>query len=201
MLDHDRLVGFSNHVHYEIWMMRLADRLMKGYPSGSERTSGHSEARVVEIGPVRHTTVAEPQYSSDARSLPVFDVGKEDKEAKTVIGNALVESFAIHVRGLLDFFYKDEPTKKDVLAVDYFPDVVTWHLHRPEVSSKVITRIKDRVDTEVAHLTSERLNVTDEMKAWDRREMKKIVMDAAHAFQDHVDQKNLSDWWRNHRVP
>ena len=57
------------------------------------------------------------------------------------------------------------------------------------------------MNKEVAHLTYARLKVTAEAKAWERREMKKIVMDAAHAFQKHVDSKLLSVRWRDHPIP
>ncbi len=37
-----------------------------------------------------------------------------------VLSNALIESFAIHVRNLIDFLYKDNSSSDDVFAGDFF---------------------------------------------------------------------------------
>lgn len=78
--------------------------------------------------------------------------------------NALIESFAIHGRGLCDFFYgpDNSPRPNDVLAEDY---VDAWEkparqnsLNRPGLS--------DRTGFEVAHLSFGRMHVEQEAKGW-----------------------------------
>ncbi len=47
--------------------------------------------------------------------------------------NALVESFAIHVRNMLDFLWPDKPKRKSewVIAADVFPSPSDWEKLRP----------------------------------------------------------------------
>jgi hypothetical protein len=48
--------------------------------------------------------------------------------------NALLESFVVHVRGVMDFLYNDTPQNDDVVAQDFFASVDAWASVRPELS-------------------------------------------------------------------
>lgn len=76
--------------------------------------------------------------------------------------SAFLESFAIHARNLLDFFYspagpKKYPQPDDVIAEDFFDSPSSWHNNRP-AKSEVMKSLHRRVAKEIAHLTYERLN-------------------------------------------
>jgi hypothetical protein len=82
-----------------------------------------------------------------------------------VISNALIESYALHVRNLLHFVYpgkhKDDD---DVLAADFFDDGC-WagkEPQRPEKSDAA----KVAANKQVMHLTYKRLQVSPEFKKW-----------------------------------
>lgn len=66
--------------------------------------------------------------------------------------NALLESFVIHVRGVMDFLYNDSPQTDDVVAQDFFPSASNWFQIRPQRSDLLIAA-KKRAAKEVAHLT------------------------------------------------
>lgn len=87
----------------------------------------------------------------------------EDSETIT---NVLVESFAIHLRNLITFFYGDSkkywPT--DVLAIDYFEDG-GWSKLRPP-KSEMLARAETRAHKQIAHLTTERYAGLHEEKKW-----------------------------------
>jgi hypothetical protein len=68
------------------------------------------------------------------------------------ITNALVESFAVHVRGLVDCLYSDHPRPDDVIAEDFFSDAALWLEIRPDPSAGLL-RAKKRAGKEIAHLT------------------------------------------------
>lgn len=75
--------------------------------------------------------------------------------------NAFLESFAIHARNLLDFFYSPDGPRKypqpdDVIAEDFFDVASDWHNERP-TKSDILASLHRRVNKEVAHLTYERL--------------------------------------------
>lgn len=80
--------------------------------------------------------------------------------------NALLESFVIHLRALIDFFYTPARTKPDdMLATDYFPDPKAWEAAIPSMS-EVLRNARDRAHKEIAHLTYARLDVTTDTKPW-----------------------------------
>lgn len=80
--------------------------------------------------------------------------------------NALLGSFVIHFRALLDFFYPGNNLKPDdVIASDFFSQP-PWQTIRPELSD-FLTKAKIRAHKEVAHLTYSRQQVTPETKPWD----------------------------------
>ena len=84
---------------------------------------------------------------------------------ESVINNALLESYTIHARILLDFLYAERPKADDVIAEDFFDDPAKWRNAMPQKSEKVQFAHR-RVGKEVAHLTYARQDVTPETKPW-----------------------------------
>jgi hypothetical protein len=74
-----------------------------------------------------------------------------DEETNKVICNALVESFAIHARNLIDFFNSKQGGNPKEFAPEYEPTVVN------EIGSK----LDRKLNTQIAHLTYQR---TDDPK-------------------------------------
>ncbi|MBK9928198.1 MAG: hypothetical protein IPP66_23265 [Anaerolineales bacterium] len=82
------------------------------------------------------------------------------------INNSLLESFAIHVRALIGFFYSDNPRPDDIIAEDFFENDNEWKNIRP-VITEILINAKKRADKEIAHLTYNRLDITPEQKPWE----------------------------------
>ena len=70
--------------------------------------------------------------------------------------NALLESFAIHVRALIDFLYSEKAKNDAVIAEDYFNSPEIWIRIRPG-NSDILRKARIRAHKEIAHLTYERL--------------------------------------------
>ncbi len=68
--------------------------------------------------------------------------------------NALLESFNIHARGLLDFLWRDTARPDDMLACHYS---TRWPALRPQTLPPVLDDLNRRVGKEIAHLTYTRL--------------------------------------------
>ena len=82
----------------------------------------------------------------------------------SVINNALLESFGIHVRALIGSFYAENPRDDDVIAEDFFSDPEDWQDTRPP-KTEILEKAKKRADKEFAHLTYARLEVTPEPRS------------------------------------
>jgi hypothetical protein len=82
------------------------------------------------------------------------------------LNNALLESFTVHSRLLLDFFFDDKPRHDDeVVADDFFGCEGKWPGMRGTMPP-ILQTVDRRVGKEVAHLTYSRLDVTPDEKLW-----------------------------------
>jgi hypothetical protein len=79
--------------------------------------------------------------------------------------NAILESFAIHLRNLLDFFYPGlSPQDNDVIAANYY-DAGHLPTNFPAQSNQ-LKRAERRAHKELSHLTTERIAGRPPEKAW-----------------------------------
>jgi hypothetical protein len=116
------------------------------------------------------------------------------------VANALLESFTLHARGLLQFFFPKAPRDDDVLAQDYFGGKPAWEDVRGDMPP-ALSQIDFRVGKEVAHLTYARLSVRDEAKGWDIREIAAALTDVAVAFRTHVNPDALGHRFHKSQQP
>ena len=106
---------------------------------------------------------------------------KRDPQNNAVFTNVHLESFAIHSRVLLDFFY-NEPKQDDVVAIHY---IKNWKDLCPAIGDD-LKKISPRVGKEVAHLTYARLQVTPEAKSWDTRAVEREMELVIKKFQSNA---------------
>jgi hypothetical protein len=101
--------------------------------------------------------------------------------------SVLLESFGIHLRNLIDFFYI--PTGKerddDVIASDFCPG---WN----ETISKTLEAAKERASKEIGHLTLKRKKESDSTKPWDVAGLFQEVSAVAKRFVSQADPRKLS---------
>ncbi|HHT9133569.1 MAG TPA: hypothetical protein ACFYD2_01580 [Candidatus Avalokitesvara rifleensis] len=111
--------------------------------------------------------------------------------------NALIESFTIHARILLDFLYSNNPQPDDVIAEDFFDDASVW-LEQRQAKTRLLTTIHKRVGKEVAHLTYARLAVTPEDKKWHFPAITKEIDEVLRTFLRLVPASRVSDSFREY---
>jgi hypothetical protein len=79
------------------------------------------------------------------------------------INNALIESFVIHLRNLIDFL--DLPAQgTDVVAEDFFSPG-GWVANRPKIS-QTLGDAKRRANKEISHLTTARMSGAPPERIW-----------------------------------
>jgi hypothetical protein len=123
---------------------------------------------------------------ANAMSTGIF--GKER------LNNALVESFTIHTRIILDFLYSEEPRNDDVVAEDYI-DPGEWHKLRTQ-KSLLLQGVHKRVGKEIAHLTYSRQQVTDEDKKWPFLQIANEINVVFQQFLSTVNRDLLGSNWK-----
>jgi hypothetical protein len=110
------------------------------------------------------------------------------------MNNALLESFTIHARALLDFLYAEKPKLDDVIAEDYFADPAQWESIRPAKTTTLQT-VHRRVGKEVAHLTYARQEVTPEMKAWPFAQIGQEIISICNLFLRSIPENLVGERW------
>jgi len=118
---------------------------------------------------------------------------------KGPLANAALEAFTIHVRGVMDFLYSDNPRPDDVIAQDFLPAAIDWQRVRVAPTS-ALKLARERAGKEVAHLTYARLNVTPDTKPWPFLEIAQDVSKAFGVFLQHAPKDKLDGKW-NDGVP
>jgi hypothetical protein len=107
--------------------------------------------------------------------------------------NAVLESFAVHTRGVIDFLFPPgnaRPT--DLIADDFFDDVGAWRSQRGEMST-FLTLTRKRVGLLVAHLTEERVGITPEEKSWDFAKILSEIRKHLRTFVEHVPKERIDE--------
>ena len=100
--------------------------------------------------------------------------------------SALVESFGIHLRNLIDFFYR-EGRRDDVTAQDFLDATTTWRPKEP----LSLTKAHERANKELSHLTQARISGNPPEKAWDTYGLLNEIAAVAGEFAAKASQKKL----------
>jgi hypothetical protein len=110
-----------------------------------------------------------------------------------ILENALLESFGIHSRNLIDFLWLDKPMKPtDTIASDYFEN---WKA--PEMSER-LSKVKGRVGKEMVHLSYNRLDVSEDEKGWQIVGIGPEITAAFGAFVAAVPSDRVPEDWHEH---
>jgi hypothetical protein len=104
--------------------------------------------------------------------------------------SAYLESFAIHLRGLIDFLYTDPKDAKpdDVIAGDFFDAPGAW---KPGVLSASLDAARTRANKEVGHITFKRKAGMDPSKPWPVGDLFNEIIPAAVKFGTEASTKKL----------
>ena len=85
--------------------------------------------------------------------------------ALATINTGLTESFALHLRNIIVFFYNDTPAELDVVAADFCAEG-TWIETRPSLT-RTLSIAKKRANKALLLLTMERNSLAGPEKPWD----------------------------------
>jgi len=106
--------------------------------------------------------------------------------------NIAIESFGIHARVLVDFLFGKLGSQTDVLAIDFLDDEQSW-LKLVDGKKTLYDYIRLRTGKEIAHLTTNRLNITPEKKEWDCEDVYKQINELFVEFLKYVPDERIGD--------
>lgn len=112
----------------------------------------------------------------------------------SVLQNALTESFVIHARNLVHFFFPERTFPSDVLAEHFVREVHEWNSIRGSLPDELLP-VRRRVSKEMAHITYDRLEARGEARRWAYLEIAGAIQTLVEAFARTADPDLLhSDW-------
>lgn len=154
----------DEHLLYEIWMTSAL----------TERMS-------------RHAAIFGEGFSASDDLLA-------DRSLELSGRNADIESFATHLRILVQFLYASKPKASDVIAANYFDRKSDWTGVRP-VRPKSLMVVNQRVPVEIGHLGFGRLQRKD--KTWPYESMWLDLATVIGVFLDKVPEGRVSSEFRD----
>jgi len=177
MKSEKKLQQYNEHLAYELWMLYATARELLTPDMPCTIESGAETTGVTTT----QTTWSLTIFSNSAMlSMPV-------------VRNALVESFAIHVRALYDFVKPiPRPRNDDITALDYLEEDSDWRNVQDQLV-RDLSQIRTDIHKNVAHLTSKRVERIASGKEWP---VQKIVTDLGEALAEFVERapkERLSD--------
>lgn len=99
------------------------------------------------------------------------------------IKNAIIETFAIHSRNLIDFLFPPIKThKSDVTIRDYLDDIGNQQI--PECRG-ILDEARTKAHKQVAHLTTERISYETTGKEWKYLDIYNGIIDQFIYFKSH----------------
>jgi len=102
--------------------------------------------------------------------------------------NALLESFLIHSRNLLDFLYpKLEPKSDDILVYDYIQYKKLYNINKTK--KKELNFITRRANKQLVHLTYSRNKFGEKRKQWRFVDISNKMRKTLIAFYDALPEK------------
>lgn len=104
--------------------------------------------------------------------------------------NALLETFAIHSRNLIDFLFPPlKAYKTDVTIKDYMDDPGNQQI--PECPG-ILEEARTKAHKQVAHLTTDRISYEITGKEWDFLEIYNVIIDQLNAYKPLIAPSRLS---------
>jgi hypothetical protein len=106
---------------------------------------------------------------------------------------ALVESFAMHARALVDFFFREKGRSDDAFASHFFSHR-TWEklrLSQGPWISEVRQPALDRFGKEIAHLNYHRVTLAEQARGWPVVQIAGAIGEVLWVFGANVDQSRV----------
>ncbi|MEW5924203.1 MAG: hypothetical protein AB1746_09465 [Candidatus Zixiibacteriota bacterium] len=121
-----------------------------------------------------------------------FSITPDSKNYDWVCKNAVIESFGLHSRNIIEFLFF--PPKSDYLrAQNYFEMSGNKSLIKFKTKKKDFTRLLNKINNDISHLTLNRLGKTIEKMSWDFAENASKIGDALKDFTSLLNNKAVNN--------
>ncbi len=131
------------------------------------------------------------KYELDMLAATTSFLSKGPGGTDQVTWNAYLESFLLHLRNLIDFYYLSGEPKDYILAEHYVGNVTQWGVDRPKMTP-LLKDAQKRVNNFANHLTYKRL-VWD--KKWSFADISAHLEKLRSCFIRHLP-PNRKDWFQ-----
>jgi hypothetical protein len=177
----------------------------------SSHVSGGGDSRMAAEAPMPKRLYRTPEQLREASKHLAYEVWMFESTCRALeaggqpdaVRCALLESFAIHTRILLDVFYRTTSSyPDDMLAADFFPDATGWSKTQEDIPEP-LRDAQGRANKEIAHLSYERLDRRPDDWHWNITLMRNAMSVVVAEFCRTVPPAHLDEtaWQRSPDVP
>jgi hypothetical protein len=125
------------------------------------------------------------KYELDMLAAMRSFLSKGRGETDQTIWNAYIESFVLHLRNLMDFYYLSGRKNSLILAEHYVNDVIKWKGGRPAKTS-LLKDAEQKANNLAAHLTYERLVIINSNWEWKWAAISADLKHVTNCFLNHL---------------
>jgi hypothetical protein len=124
--------------------------------------------------------------------FPEFTNQSDADLRAVVLRNAVVESFAIHLRNIIAFLYErpQKQRQEGLVAEHYVRDVQAWRTARGPQGA-LLKKARSRADREIAHLTTRRFFGNPPEKRWEALLLLKVLTPPLRTFRAHAQEDRI----------
>jgi hypothetical protein len=154
------------------------------------KRKARSDSERLELS--KHLLYEIEMFAGTVRMLNVVH-DMEASEARTILRNALLESWALHLRNLLSFLYDTRAGAGDAIALDFLGG--GWKEKRGP-KGDVLRMAHAKASKEMAHLSYLRAELRDDQREWHIEPIICEGGEALHSFVDAVPEALVTDDFR-----
>ena len=148
-------------------------------------TSGPSPEKIANV--IKHLQHEYSMLNGTAALIPKYDPQKAETDEERIIGNALIESFAVHARNLKEFFFYS-PKDDYARAEDFFSDPEHWKSTRG-ILPKVLKLADPMMNNQISHLTYRRTTMADSDFDWHFDGIVRAIDETMKHFKELLESK------------
>ena len=124
--------------------------------------------------------------------LEYADQLSQEGKTEQFFKNIIIDSFLLHARNLFEFFYYDGDKKDYARASHFLDSTKDWTKLRPDETTW-LNKLKKRINSEVSHLTYNRISGTPPEKYWRLNILYSDFVDIVKIFLENISKEYVSE--------
>ena len=149
------------------------------------------EAKARDDGELRKASKSVAYEISMLRATLIWTLSKNNLCQDQALRNAMIHSFLLAARNLLDFYYATKDHQEQILAKHFFDNKAAWRKPDPWTASVLPLALSGKISERLTHLTYKRARLPQ--LTWKTKRIAWELQKPIDVFADKVNPARVSD--------